>query len=130
MKKRKSNVRSVRKQKVLNLRRSAHKPIPELKEIARRIHRNEIFTDRHCYSLDEVRMCFPIFGMMDDKTAKRCADILGKRGLIYEEYNKALPRGVNGLPMFMSVKLLTSLDHKIVHDYIVDFHKAEKAVMG
>ncbi len=61
-----------------------------------------IFTDRQCSTIDEVRMCFmPLVlagpGVLPNDMA-----------LIYEHRSKKMPLGVNGMPIFSSIKYLTT----------------------
>jgi hypothetical protein len=78
----------------------------DVKELAMRIFKHEVFTDRHCRNADEVRSSFPVLTFMKKKDIKR----LEKMGMIWEAYNKAAPMAVNGQPMFFSCHLVSKLD--------------------
>ena len=76
----------------------------------------KIFTDRHVNDVDMLGMVFPVLalGGFGDVTEEEAANI----GLIWEDINKAGPRSVNGMPMFLSCHLM----HKD------DFERARVAI--
>lgn len=89
----------------------------EVNEVALGILAGTIFTDRHCYSPDEIGLTFMVFTMMEKDDLKNVRDVLtheGEKydadGLVYEFIAKALPMGVNGNPTFSSVKITTPED--------------------
>lgn len=46
-------------------------------------------------------------------------------GMIYEYIDKAGPRAVNGMPMFMSLKMVSIDDAKKIFDF---YHKIKEAI--
>ena len=86
----------------------------EIKAIAMDMIGNRIFTSDYCETIEEVGMVFLPVAMCDEAAR---ADMIAKDyTCFYEEYSKALPRGVNGLPMFTSMKCLNSTDHQRLQD--------------
>lgn len=81
----------------------------EIKAIAMDMIGNRIFTSDYCGTVEEVGMVFtPLMMLGEDQRAKMTEE---NYTFFYEEYVKAMPRGVNGLPMFLSMKALNQSDH-------------------
>jgi len=116
------------------------KPDRELKNIAKDIYDNKIFTDRHC--VDNLLEVFTVLLLMgttapfidpkDDSEIREneLYDILDRDieqkyydlyinhiGMIYEHMDKASPMGINGYPMFLSAKFLNKKDAEKVMNY-------------
>jgi len=82
----------------------------KLRELALDLYRGEIFCDRHIIDQD-LRMTDMIFiplGMMDKKTWAEF--IIQEVGLVYEYIKNASPRGINGYPIFMTIRYLNEID--------------------
>lgn len=77
----------------------------ELNELARDVAMNRVY----CANTEEgIRWSFGfLLGMLDPPMTKEYADQVGA---IYESLDKALPRGVNGYPMFTSLRFLHADD--------------------
>jgi hypothetical protein len=123
--------------------------LDELKVIAKQLHRNEIFTDRHCRSQQEIESCWPVLAMMDEDTrksvlgtyvqqptlrqkvwAKLTSKEIGPRyGLLYEDFGQRMPLGVNGLPMFFSVKILSPDERLTVEKFFDKLIKSEEKAL-
>ena len=81
---------------------------------------NKFFTSAHLREHEFgmlTSVFFPIaLGMFSDYTRESIGRNLG---LIYEEYSQAMPMAVNGLPMFVSCRLMHKLDwdraRKVIH---------------
>jgi hypothetical protein len=86
------------------------KPDSELKQIAKDLFTDKIFSDRHLSSEYEITNSFPILLLMRKKDVEK----MNKSGVdfIYEYYDKAMPMGVNGKPIFFSCHTLTKPETK------------------
>lgn len=82
----------------------------EIKAIAMDMVGSRIFTSDQCRTVEEIGMVFLPLAMCDEVVR---ADMIEKDyTFFYEDYSKASPRGINGLPMFTSMKCLNSTDHQ------------------
>lgn len=85
-----------------------------LTQLAKDIAMNLVFTDRHVrdFYITHLGMIFMplILGAFADDTDEYKNDI----GMIYEYYDKAGPRSVNGYPCFFSLCYLNKHDTMIV----------------
>ena len=96
----------------------------EIKDIAKSIYRNEIWTDSHCKSVDEIRLSFALLVLMDKKQCK----LLEDAGMIYEYYDKAVPgRYANGMPIFFSFYIVNKSDSKKIWE---EYDRIKSAVEG
>lgn len=111
-----------------------------LKDIAKGIYNHEIFTDRHCRPSDITRV-FMVLSFMgpthpsnddtsDGKRDNAIFDLVERDieskyyearvktiGMIYEYLDKRGPTSINGLPIFMSLRLLNIEDAAKVWEY-------------
>lgn len=85
--------------------RCPSQPKDKLIQIAKDIHGNLIFTDRHCHPKD-IMSTFMIFALMDPKKMY----IPDSIGMIYEYMSQAGPMSVNGNPTFFSARLINKED--------------------
>lgn len=86
----------------------------EIKAIALDMIGNRIFTSDQCKTSEGLGMVFLPIAMCDEVTR---ADMIAKNySFFYEDYSQALPRGINGMPMFMSMKCLNIDDHHRLRD--------------
>jgi hypothetical protein len=100
----------------------------ELKQIAKDISTNLIFTDRHIPSESRSQM-LPMVFMPLAIGGKAIDDMIeNKVDTIYEYYSKAMPRSINGYPMFPSLCILGEEDAKVMWDHYKKIQKALKAV--
>lgn len=92
----------------------------ELRQLAMDIAENKVFTDRHLqqHEYNLINMIFMPLGLMDKETLMKF--LTPPPGMIYEYYSEALPRGINGLPMFSSVKSLSREESDKIHPMIVE----------
>jgi hypothetical protein len=90
----------------------------ELREFVLGVCDGRIFTSRHCRDPEEVRMVFAIlaFGLLKDLTREDAAQI----GLFWEYLSEAGPLACNGLPMFLSVRMM----------HVDDAERAGKAIVS
>lgn len=122
-----------------------------LKKLAKDIYENHVFTDRHINSKGVVvhmvfmpllfmcnyqksesrehKLCdihrMNYFNDIEEKTGKSEEDLrlefFNSIGLIYEYYDKAMPRGINGYPIFMSFNLLSKGDTVKMFNFFDDY---------
>jgi hypothetical protein len=91
------------------------RPDAELRQLALDINAGMAFTDRHCKDASALGMVFmplalgAFAGLADGE--------IEKIGLIYEYYDKAGPRSVNGYPSFFSMQMLNRDDTEKVLEY-------------
>ena len=98
----------------------------EIKATALDMVGNRIFTSDQCRTIEEIGMVFLPLAMCDEAAR---ADMIEKDyTFFYEDYSKALPRGINGLPMFTSMKCLNSTDHQRLRDVYRAMRRALDAV--
>lgn len=93
----------------------------ELKDIAKDIYRNNIFTDWHIENPEDIKLSFMILRFMEKEDFE---DV----GLVYEYMSKAGPRSVNGLPTFMSCRLLNIKEVVVVREYYHAYKEAMETV--
>lgn len=118
--------KSVERGKKLDLRGSRglvgkNKTDEELKQIAKDLWAGKIFSDRHIPPGDSHMMLsvFMPFVFMDKKTLKDMQR--EKIDFVYEYLDKAGPRAINGMPMFMSCRILTKPETKKMFEYYEKF---------
>ena len=95
----------------------------DLKQLALDMHKGLIFTDTQIGQPNMLAMVFmPLAFMSVDKKW------VDQVGLIYEYLDKAGPRSVNGMPTFMSMRIVPKTDLPLLIEYVKKYEKAEKAV--
>lgn len=94
----------------------------ELKRIAEDLYKGDIFTDRHCKTPEDCMMSFFPLMFMDKKGV---TELNKTAGLIFQYRNCAMPRGINGMPMFLSFHVLPKKETKTMFEY---YHKIKDAV--
>lgn len=102
-----------------------------INEVAKGIHARQIFTNFHIPEGSRSSMLgmifMPIvFGAFQDMPEAEVDNI----GMIFEYMDKAGPRSINGMPMFVSFGLLSKSDTKKVWDKVKKLEEAEKAALG
>lgn len=85
-----------------------------LKDLALRWVTNQIFTSDQVGDRVEMQMVFMPLVFMNEDHLNWMRE--NKITLLYEEVRKAGPRGINGMPMFMSMQMLNEEDHKKFYD--------------
>jgi len=96
-----------------------------LNRIAKDIVGNLIFTTNHIRQGDEklLGMIFlPI--LLGGASSKPHIETLAAGGMIYEYYDKAAPRGINGYPIFYSCYTMGAEETKMVWEKITRIQKA------
>jgi|EndMetStandDraft_8_1072994.scaffolds.fasta_scaffold750238_2 hypothetical protein len=95
----------------------------ELKQVAQDLLDGRIFTDRHCKDLYELRSSFLVIALMEPEAMKKMEE--DKINFIYEYYDKAAPRSVNGRPIFFSCHCLTEAESKRMFEFYEQMKPAE-----
>lgn len=85
----------------------------ELKQIAMDFYEKKIFSDRHVENAHDLQMIFMPIILGAFKTKEEVNEI----GMIYEYFDKAGPRSINGYPIFMSMCVLnkSEVEQMIIH---------------
>ena len=87
----------------------------ELRKLAVDIFKGMVFTDRHVQIKEDVPRVFMPMALMGRQQVE---DFQKKSpGLIYEYMDKALPKSINGMPMFLSFRFLSIEETKKVFDF-------------
>jgi hypothetical protein len=96
------------------------KTAEEKQEIVRGIISDRYFFSSYIRNPEDIRMVFMVigFGGLDGVDVHQI-------GVVYEEWDKAGPRTVNGMPIFMSCQLI----HKDDWSEIVDLYEKAKAAI-
>ena len=93
------------------------KSTQELKDIALSLYKEKIFTDRNIDPKQKENLIETIFlplVFLPDDMAKEWEK--EPPGLIYEYYDKCLPRSINGYPIFHSFRTLTQEETKVMFE--------------
>jgi len=95
-----------------------------LKELALGMITGTLVTSDYIIEKDpgQMGMVFMPLSFMDEEERQHWKD----QGvtMFYEWIDKALPRGINGLPIFMSVGMLSSEEHKKIYDIAKELKEA------
>jgi hypothetical protein len=100
----------------------------ELRKLAAEIVDNVVFTNRHIRLQDKemLGMIFlPI--MLGDS---RVIATVRAAGLIYEYYDKALPRSCNGYPFFMSFDSVLAKDMPALELYVREYTEMKQKFLS
>lgn len=113
--------------KVLNIPSQTQE---ELNVLARDMSKGLLFSNLHVPP-GEDHMLATIFLPLGMGALNQYEDeSLRQIGIVYEYLNKAMPRGINGYPTFMSFRMLNRVDTEYVLTKYEKFKAAEEAVMG
>lgn len=103
-----------------------------LKKLAIDFHAGHIFSDRHIANDDteeyasNMRMVFMPLVFMDEEGRDQLA--ASDPGMFYEYLSEAGPRTCNGMPMFMSMKVLNMTDTKEMFEIVRKLKALEDAI--
>lgn len=102
------------------------KPI-DLKQLAMDLYENKIFTDMHLG--DQGHMLGMVFmpivlGAFSDLSKEEVEE---RVGMIYEYYDKAGPRGINGFPCFVSFRILSPQQKVKMLEFYEQYKKLKEA---
>ena len=84
----------------------------------------KVFTDKHIPDNQQhmlTRVFIPL--MLGGLEQINQDGLLDNVGMIYEYYSEAGPRGINGMPIFMSFRYLTVADAKRTFEFYDDYLK-------
>jgi hypothetical protein len=95
----------------------------EIRKLAEDMYKGLIFTDRHLENQKELPMVFMPLALMDKELIGEL--VKNPPGMIYEYLDKAGPMAINGMPMFLSLKMTSIDDAKKVFGH---YHKIKEAV--
>lgn len=105
----------------------------ELKSLALMIMTNKVFTSGHLTGQEIENGMLPhvfmplLFMDSDDPIKEKLSK--NEIGLIYADMDDAMPRSINGLPMFMRCSFLTTEETEIVNRYHLKMMSALSATL-
>jgi hypothetical protein len=103
-----------------------NKPEEELRQLAIDLYHGKVFTslDPGVKSAQDLQMIFMplLLGAFKDLTPADFKNI----GMLYEYYDKAGPRSINGFPNFTSFTILSVHDLEILRDILEQYQKTQK----
>lgn len=88
--------------------RYVRKTDEEIATLAKRVYRNEIFMSWNIENNADLPLVFLPISFFEKEAVQQLVD--DGIGYFYEEYDKALPRSVNGYPCFGSMHVLSEED--------------------
>lgn len=106
------------------------RPVTELKEIASEILTGNIFTSAQVPK-DQENMMSQIFlppFFMEFPSERARHWYLKNWGTVFGKMEDALPKGVNGFPMFMKTQTLNKSDSAALYELVQKMHAAMKSV--
>lgn len=95
----------------------------DLKQLACDMNKGLVFTDRQVQPPRLISTVFMPLIFLEDE--KKWVDQIG---LVYEYLDKAGPRAINGMPTFMSMKVVPKEDVPTLLEYVQKYREAEVAV--
>lgn len=95
----------------------------EIKKLAEDMYKGLIFTDGHVDRREEIAMVFMPLSLMGKDDIENLTK--NSPGMIYEYIDKAGPMAINGMPIFLSFRMVNMEDTKKVIDC---YNKIIKAV--
>jgi len=101
----------------------------DLKQIAMDLYENKIFSDRHLMQANQTHMIGSVFmpimlGAFKDLTEEELKE---RVGMVYEYYDQAGPRGINGFPCFFSLRVLSPKETEKMFMYFEEYKKVKEA---
>ena len=96
----------------------------ELKEIAKDVVENKIFTDWHIREF-EFKATAPMVFMPLMFLEKEQVEGMKDAGMVYEYYDKAGPRSINGYPIFMSMRVLHKDQSELLKKYMDKYEQLQ-----
>lgn len=100
----------------------------ELRELAQGIAEGRVFTDWHLHTDTEIDLLQIIFMPLALMSEDQFESFKAKEPyLLYEYMSAALPRGINGYPVFTSIQYLTKQETEIMSDYLRKYQDMKKA---
>lgn len=83
---------------------------------------DKVFCSDQLHKTDRVELVFMVAGFLDKKALAK----MKKDNVVhfYEYMDRAMPRGINGKPMFTSCRMLTKKDYEVVRKLEADVRAA------
>lgn len=105
-----------------------YKPLTEeeIKKLADDIYKGLVFTDRHIQNPDDITRVFIPLVILKKEQIEEFG--VNPPGLVYEYMDRAGPMAVNGMPMFLSLRMLSQEDAKKVNDKYIQIKNAVEKV--
>lgn len=103
----------------------------ELKTLALDLFKGNIYSDRHIHKSkleQDLPLVFMPLALMNEKEHK--AFVKEEPYFIYEYLDKAGPRSINGMPMFMSLRSLNKADSDRMFEFYEELKKQEEEFMA
>lgn len=102
-----------------------HKPMTdqEIRQFAEDMYKGLIFTDRHVRIPDDIPRVFMPLLLLGEELAEELRK--NPPGMIYEYMDKAGPKAIDGMPMFLSFKIVSIDDAKKVFEH---YNKIKEAI--
>lgn len=102
----------------------SHMTDDEIKRIAEDMYRGLIFTDRHIRNPEDINSVFMPLALLGGEQFEEFKK--NPPGMIYEYIDKAGNMAINGMPIFMSFRMVSQEDAKKIfekYDQIVEIVK-------
>ncbi len=117
-------------EKIKNDKDNKEKHIPmtdqEAKQLAEDMYKGLVFTDRHVQRKEDIPGVFMPLALMDSKFVEELQK--NPPGMIYEYMDKAGPMAMNGMPMFLSCRMISIDDAKKVFERYNKIREAIESV--
>lgn len=100
----------------------------ELLKLAHEFLANKHWTSEwHCKSLEDVKITFLIVGLLP----KEALDYYERNDIafFFEDFQKAGPRCVNGMPMFLSCQILNQNEFNQVRDFMKKIKEKDQTIL-
>lgn len=94
----------------------------EIKKLAEDIYKGHIFTNKHIHNPKDMQMVFIPLLFLKEEQVKQINK--NPPGLVYEYMSAACPRSINGMPIFMSFRMIGQEDAKKVFEKYEQIKKA------
>lgn len=105
------------------------KPPEELLKLAHGFLANRYWTSEwHCKSIADVRSTFLIIGLLPKEALGYY--VRNKITFFFEDFQKAGPRTVNGMPVFLSCKILNENELNQVREFMKKIKEKDQTILG
>lgn len=101
----------------------------ELKRIAVDLYDGKIFSDRHFRSLEETQSLIGVIFLPLAMGALKSKEQIADLGLVYEYFDKAGSRAMNGYPMFTSCCFLGKAETEKMLGFYEEYKKLKDGFM-
>ena len=101
----------------------------ELRQLAIDVYHGHVFCDFMCEDPKMLPMVFMVLALMPADDAKKWFEE-NEPSMVYEYFDKAGPRSVNGMPGFFSMQFLNAADHEAWADILDRYVKLQEEFTG